>query len=159
MPAYPCAKCDHQVDLRDMVCRSCGDKKPFKCTKCDKRLGSMDVFQADEITIRKPLYCSACGRDQEALKCSHCQTTLVRRDGIEVTSKTTGAALIFHPECHRTYQLQLTTSRALKYVLTPAAAYMGYTFMERVHSMMGILGIAAGICVGLGIAWMMDPKK
>lgn len=159
MPAYPCANCTHQVDLRDLICKACGEKKPFQCTKCEKRLGSTGVFQAEEIAIKKPLYCMTCGRDQEALKCAHCKTTLIRRDGVEVLSKSSGLELVFHPECHKTYELQLKTSYILKYALTPIAAWMGFSLVSKTYPMLGLLGAILGIGFGLGVAYWMDPKK
>ena len=159
MPAYPCANCNHQVDLRDLTCRACGEKKPFTCSKCNKRLGNSGVFQAEEIAIKRPLYCMACGREQEALKCAHCRTTIVRRDGIEVQSKVTGLDLIFHPDCHRTYLLQMKVSSVLKFALPVVCGWMGYTFVSRMYPMAGIVGFLVGVLVGLGGAWWMDPKK
>ena len=140
MPAYPCVQCSKQVDVRDLECRSCREKKPFKCSRCDKRLNSMEVFKADQLTFQKPLFCGECGLAGEAVSCPHCRSELVRRNGVDDNG------VLYHQDCYKTVQIQKKIAPTLQIFLMLFLGYMSFSLM-RDHGQK-----AAGVAVGMAFA-------
>jgi len=158
LPAYPCVRCSNQVDIRDVTCRSCNEKKPFRCVKCDRQMGSFEIFDAESIKFQKPLYCDTCGRESKPVPCHHCKIDLVRRDA--ATFDPGSGERLYHPECLRTVLLQQKVSKGLMVFLIPFLAWIGYSYLGYyVHPYMGFVGAPLGGFLGWWLAGLMAPKK
>jgi len=154
VPAYPCAQCRNQVDLRDLTCRGCGSKTPFKCSKCEVNMGTFDIFAVDTITFQRPLFCGKCGKETERIACKHCGADVTRRDAVEEDD------LIFHPDCFKTRQLQAKVSKGLMVALIPLGAWMGWSLLGfHVNYYMGFIGLPLGGFAGWFFASLLAPKK
>lgn len=97
MPSYPCNKCKKPVDLHDdKACPSCKNSTPFSCSKCGKSISGVHVFNAKKVTIKKPLFCEACGYESEVVECKVCKKGLLRSQGIEPNP---AKDHVYHEEC------------------------------------------------------------
>lgn len=157
MPAYPCCKCQAPVDTSsiDSRCKKCGEQRPFKCTKCEKQMSQMAVYQPEKLTFRKPLYCLECGPSAESVECHACGTSLTRSNGLEVNLR--GQQVVYHPEC---YEKQVRVHRIVQPALIAAGfvicGYLGYYVG---HSWITFLpGAGMGALLGMGLARPFAPK-
>ena len=103
MPVYPCAQCGGPVDpTLDKACRGCSNDEPYDCSRCNKRMGTDEVFQLEKLKTKKPLLCMGCGESGEVVKCKICKLSLVRASGKTLSSNL--GAHVYHPAClERTY--------------------------------------------------------
>ncbi len=159
MPAYPCSQCSKQVDVRDFQCKSCGEKKPFKCTKCGTTLGALEVFDPDKLTFQKPIFCTRCGRESERIPCHHCRNELPRYEAVERKSPA-GDLVAYHAACAKTAALQYKVSYIMMFILIPFGLYAGtslgyYTQMP----WMAYVGAPIGAFFGWQIALLLGPRK
>jgi predicted RNA-binding Zn-ribbon protein involved in translation (DUF1610 family) len=152
MPAYPCSKCSNKVDVRDVNCRQCGEKKPFTCAKCGTQLGAFEIHDVDRISFQKALFCNTCGRAGEILQCSHCRTDIKRSEGMQIGDR------IYHQDCFKTTQLQVKASKALMFILIPMLAWAGWS-LHHIHPVMGVVGVILGGLAGWFGSTLMAPKK
>jgi hypothetical protein len=155
MPAYPCAQCSTPVDVRDLTCRSCGDKQPFTCSKCNKRLGAMQVHNAEQLTFQKPLFCEPCGKEVQPVTCPKCNTDVYRNAGVA------DEGAFYHPECFKTIALQRKITPILQVVLLLFGGYATYTQVS-FYSQSTPIGLVAGLfgaCVGFFLGSLMAPRK
>ncbi|NDD29773.1 MAG: hypothetical protein EB084_16060 [Proteobacteria bacterium] len=157
MPAYPCAECKTTVDVRDFTCKKCQTKTPFSCTKCSKRMGPMDIFNADQVTFQKPLFCNACGPDVQPMKCPHCDTDVYKASGVA------DDGVYYHPECYKSVVMQKKVTPALRIGL---AIFLGYFSFSQFHFhtkgemlpislCVGVIGAVAGHWLG----GLMAPRR
>lgn len=120
MPVYPCHRCDQLVDTHsDPYCRNCAEKKPFKCSRCEKSMNQTDIFQLERLKTKKPLFCLECGEQGEVVECGICRRTLVRSQGTQVSHLP--GAKVYHNDC---YNKQLGTISTL-HKLTPVFGIIG----------------------------------
>lgn len=151
MPAYPCCKCQAPVDTGslDARCKKCGEQRPFKCTKCEKQMSQMGVFQPEKLSFRKPLYCLECGPATETVECRQCGTSMTRSNAREVTLR--GQVVYYHPEC---YEKQAKVFRVVQPVaLVAGVVIFGYLGFYVGHSWITALpGAGLGFLVGMALA-------
>lgn len=155
MPAYPCAKCNTPVDHRDLTCRSCGDKKPFTCSKCSRRIGAMQLHNAEQLTFQKPLFCEECGREGQPIECPHCKTDVYRNSGVEDNG------VFYHEDCFKTVAIQKKITPILRVVLLVFLGYAGYTQVNfwSGNMYMGILMGVFGAMAGFAAGGLMAPRR
>lgn len=160
MPAYPCAQCKNQVDVRDFTCKGCGTKKPFLCTKCGVQMSNLEVHGVDQLTFARPLFCLACGRDMERIPCRHCGADVVRNAAVEF-ERPSGEVILYHADCFKTTKLQEKASKGLMVFLIPFLAWIGYSYLGFYTSMpvMGAVGLPLGAAAGYFIASALGPKR
>lgn len=155
MPAYPCGNCGTQVDHRDLTCRSCGDKKPFRCSKCEKPLNAMDIYNAEQLTFQKPLFCPACGREAEPIPCPSCKRDVYRTLGME------DDGVFYHPDCYKTVQMQKKVTPIMRGVLAVAlgiAAFSGFSQYAG-SQVVGAMASVGGIALGYALGGLMAPRR
>lgn len=157
MPAYPCVKCQTPVDTGsiDSRCKKCGEQRPFKCTKCEKQMSQMGVYQPEKLTFRKPLYCLECGPSAESVDCRQCGSSMTRSNAKEVNLR--GQTVFYHPEC---YEKQAKMFRIVQPVAFVAGfvicGYLGFTVLK--HWVGFVVGGGLGLVVGMGLARPFAPK-
>jgi hypothetical protein len=160
MPAVACAGCANLVDTQDFLCKKCGDKKPFQCSKCNKRLSSVEIFEPEKLTFRKTVFCRACGPAVAVVTCHHCSTGLVRNSGRErIGSK--GDALIYHEACWKTYELQVRTSRIVLLLVSPILAilFAWGAWSKSEGSVLTTLALAVvGLAAGVAVSRVFSPR-
>jgi hypothetical protein len=157
MPVYPCSKCRAQVDIRDVVCRGCGEQKPFKCTKCDKPMAQDEVYGVESINFQKPLFCMACGKDVSVVSCHRCNLNVIRSDAVEKYGSG-DRLLFFHPDCMKTSEKQAAASRIAMLALAPVLAIGGAIYYWPQGIGMALFGLLAGVGIGFGVGWIMQPR-
>lgn len=155
MPAYPCVQCNSPVDVRDLTCRSCGDKKPFACSKCNKRLGAMSVFNAEQLTFQKPLFCEQCGVEGQPITCPHCKTDVYRSGGVEDNG------VYYHQDCFKTVSLQKKITPVLRVFLCIVGGYVTYSLVAYHNQSVAIGALAGtfGAAVGFLLGGLMAPRR
>ncbi|MBI3925797.1 MAG: hypothetical protein HY319_09670 [Armatimonadetes bacterium] len=146
MPHYPCIKCDGLVDTHnDVVCRECGEKRPFACSKCGKGMNQVDIFQLEKLKTKKPLLCMDCGTANEVVKCGICKGSLVRATGRQL-SEAPGAK-VYHKDCYEKQMGVVAMTRKLFPVFAAIGLACGY-FLG------GPIAAAIGAAAFLGLGWM-----
>ncbi|MHB2020441.1 MAG: hypothetical protein ACYCW6_26190 [Candidatus Xenobia bacterium] len=161
MPAVACVACKSLVDTNDPFCKKCNEKKPFQCSKCDKRLGTHEVFEPEKLVLKKPVFCTNCGQETSHVQCANCKTHLVRSAGRERSGRN-GAVLVYHEDCWKTYEMQVRYGDIIRKYVTPVVGLMvgALSFYQSGHSALnGLGGAAIGAMACLAIAWMVSPKN
>lgn len=155
MPAYPCSQCKTPVDVRDGSCKSCQTKTPFKCTKCDKSMGAMAIFQVEQLTFQKPIFCGACGPLVQPLSCPHCKLDVYRGSGVD------DDGVLYHNDCFKTISLQKKVTYPLRVGLM---LFLGYACYSQFNFYTGSVFAGIGMGVGAGaLGWwlggLMAPRR
>ena len=156
MPAYPCVQCKKQVDIRDLQCRNCGDRSPFQCSRCNKRLTALEIFNAEEITFQKPIFCTTCGHQDATVMCPNCKTDVVRRSARE------DDGVLYHEDCYKTVMLQKKITPALRIVPHCFARLHVLQSSLRFHAQSQVIGIIAGLAAAIGgffLGGLMAPRR
>lgn len=160
MPAYPCESCGAAIEIGgkeyDVRCTKCGERKPFKCSKCQKRLSVDLIFCPEKLTFRKPIFCEECGKLSEFVKCSQCKCTLMRANGVDRLVK--GEVHSYHTECYdRAVSLQ---RKIFPFVSISLAIVCSYLLYNYAYSSLWVIlgGIAIGAGLGYKISQLFGPK-
>lgn len=148
MPVYPCARCGTSVDpTLDMFCKSCQDKQPYECSRCNKRMSSGEVFQLERLKTKRPLLCMTCGESGEVVKCKICKLSLVRATGRTLSSNL--GAPVYHPAC---VDKQFKTVAWIKRLI-PMVALLGLLVGFLMGQNWGGMAAAIGMAVVTAVAF------
>lgn len=156
MANYPCADCGTMVDTAGTgTCSKCGSKRPFKCSKCGRKVNLDGIFKPEKLTFSgKPLYCIDCGSDVEQVKCASCGLELMRSSGVEVPKD--GEIKVYHKKCLE--EQQAMYKRLMPLFCLVAAVLVGYLFwMFHPPVYITIIAGLAGIGIGKFIADKVLP--
>ncbi len=166
MPSYPCEACGAPVEITgheyDLRCKKCGDQRPFKCSKCQRRIGIDSVYHPERLTFRKPLFCQECGAEVDFVECRQCKTSLMRSNGVEITVG--GESRIYHRECYQSAQsMKIRVFAIAAVALFFIVGYLGYmmgylTGLPGVPWVVAFMGSMLGIYFGYKIGALFGPK-
>ena len=160
MPSYPCENCGAPVEITgneyDLRCKKCGERRPFKCSKCQRRIGIDQVHHPEKLTFRKPIFCEECGNETDFVKCNQCSRTLMRSNGIE--RKVKGEMHIYHREC---YEHAIKTQNKV-FPIAPISlflicGYLAYVYLYKAWLCACLVGIV-GIYIARKLADLFAPK-
>lgn len=158
MPSYPCEACGAPVEIPthdpDMRCKKCGDKQPFKCSKCQKRLSYDSIYHPERLTFRKPIFCKECGAEADYVTCNQCNLTLVRANSIE--KKVKNETHFYHKECYEYATKMQKRAYLLVVILVPIFAYLCHLINN--STFMYVIGAAIGIYITKYISDKNAPK-
>lgn len=162
MPVYACHRCDQLVDTHsDPYCRNCAEKKPFKCSRCEKSMNQTDIFQLERLKTKKPLFCLDCGEQGEVVECGICKKTLVRSQGKQVSH--IPGAKVYHSDCYNKQLSTISTLQKLTPVFGIIGAAIGWFLASTTHNMAFQCVSAAAIgvvmfLVAKGGSIILQPK-
>lgn len=156
MPAYPCFKCQTPVDTSgDGRCKKCSEARPFQCSRCNRQMDLLSVYQPEKLSFRKPLFCLTCGPSAESVECRSCGDPLTRINGHEV-ARADGTTTVYHPECYQKQARMYATVRpAALLSLLLIGAYLGY--MTTLNWMGAFIGALLGVPVGDRLSRPFSP--
>ncbi|MBM3462808.1 MAG: hypothetical protein FJX76_11960 [Armatimonadetes bacterium] len=158
MPAYPCAQCGHNVDLRKPTCEKCNTRTPFACIKCNEKIGIFDVYQADKQSYQKGLYCKKCGQGDERLHCYRCGEEVVRREAVYRTT-VKQERLVYHPKCLAKFNRRVVLAKLAGFAMFVGLGAAGYFMLAGSSPVHGACGAFAGSAIGLYAGRMLNPSK
>lgn len=168
MSAFPCEDCGALNEMNifgSTSCKKCQSKKPFKCSKCGKRISVSSVFHPEKLTMAsKPIFCIDCGSAVEQVECRHCGITLMRSTGIEVPIN--GVLRVYHKNC---YEKQKSIHKWVLpialCVCTLFLGYLGITVADKfdpgntiARILIGLVGAGLGAFLGKKIAGVFALK-
>ncbi|MDO5295074.1 MAG: hypothetical protein Q4F00_00315 [bacterium] len=159
MASYPCENCGTMVEITgseyDLRCKKCGEKKPFKCSKCQKQIGVDDIYHPERLTFRKPIFCNDCGASADFVTCNQCTQTLMRANCVE--KNIDGKPHYYHKNC---YDDAIKMQNRIKYLAPIPLALIGaYVLHLAVSSpLMYLLGAIIGLVIAFKIAGLFAPK-
>ena len=160
MASYPCESCGAMVEITgkeyDLRCKKCGEKRPFKCSKCQKQIGIDSVYHPERLaSYRKPIFCNECGSDADFVTCSQCTQTLMRANSIEKTVN--GKPHYYHKQCYEeAVKLKKRTFYACL-LLCPILAYVFHGWILD-SVVMYIVGALIGLIAAFKISNLFAPK-
>ena len=161
MASYPCESCGAMVEITgneyDLRCKKCGEKKPFKCSKCQKQIGLDAVYHPERLaSYRKPIFCSECGADADFVTCNQCTQTLMRASCIEKVIN--GKSHFYHKQCYEdAVKLQKRTLYACLVGLSVIFAYVFHGWIWD-SWVMYIVGALVGVICAFKISNLFAPK-
>ncbi|MBQ7567928.1 hypothetical protein IJT17_03905 [bacterium] len=159
MPSFPCEACGAPVEITghdyDVKCKKCGDKRPFKCSKCQRRIGLDMIYHPERLTFKKPIFCQECGSETDFVQCSQCTQSLMRANSVEKIVN--GDTHFYHKECYiSAIKLQ---KRVLPVAAIALAFIVGYLFyMLCTHWSLFVIGGIIGIFAGKKVSDLFAPK-
>lgn len=164
MTAFPCVSCGTLVDINpheyDIRCKKCGEKRPFKCSKCGRRLGASGIYHPERLTnARKPIFCEECGSASDFVTCNQCSQTLMRSNCVERIIN--GKPHYYHQQC-------FDNALRLQNRIFPLAAvgfglvigYLGYMLGTKIGLawVIGVVGLVIGVILARKVADLFAPK-
>ncbi|MCR4784802.1 MAG: hypothetical protein K6A35_09875 [bacterium] len=150
---YPCADCGEMVEtIHPGICKKCGSKKPFKCSKCGKHISIDFVFKIDSLTYSgKPIFCLDCGNDTEPVQCARCGRTLIRSTGVEIPQD--GVLKVYHKEClNQQINIYAYVKPVIIVVMALLIGYLSWIISDTK------IAAGAGAILGVPLGWITADK-